>query len=61
MELHRSKHHAVYVNRLNAMEVLIRNVLKAGNFKKQIELEAAIKFNAGGHLKHLLFWKNPQP
>ncbi|POV97423.1 hypothetical protein PSHT_14586 [Puccinia striiformis] len=61
MELHHSKHHAAYVNGLNAAEEAIGNALKAGDIKKQIELQAAIKFNGGGHLNHSLFWKNLQP
>ncbi|KNZ61005.1 superoxide dismutase [Puccinia sorghi] len=50
MKLHHSKHHAAYVNGLNAAEELIGSALKAGDIKKQIEHQAAIKFNGGGHL-----------
>lgn len=61
MELHHAKHHAAYVNGLNAAEEAIANALQASDIKKQIELQAAIKFNGGGHLNHSLFWKNLQP
>ncbi|KAI7961539.1 hypothetical protein MJO28_002028 [Puccinia striiformis f. sp. tritici] len=61
MESHRSKHHAAYVNGLDAAEEAIGNTLKAGDIKKQIELQAAIKFNGGGHLNHSLFWETLQP
>ncbi|KAI8444238.1 Fe-Mn family superoxide dismutase, variant [Phakopsora pachyrhizi] len=61
MELHHSKHHAAYVNGLNAAEEAYANALQAQDVKKQIELQGALKFNGGGHLNHSLFWKNLQP
>ncbi|KAI9600054.1 hypothetical protein KEM48_000269 [Puccinia striiformis f. sp. tritici PST-130] len=50
VELHHSKHHTVCVNRLNAAEDVIGNALNAGDISKQIELQAAIKFNGDGDL-----------
>lgn len=61
MELHHSKHHAAYVNGLNAAEESLRIAANASDIMKQIQLQAAIKFNGGGHLNHSLFWKNLQP
>ncbi|EGG05480.1 Mn superoxide dismutase [Melampsora larici-populina 98AG31] len=61
MELHHSKHHAAYVNGLNAAEEAYASALKSNDALKQIELQAQIKFNGGGHINHSLFWKNLQP
>ncbi|OAV98616.1 hypothetical protein PTTG_09275 [Puccinia triticina 1-1 BBBD Race 1] len=61
MKLHHSKHHAAYVNGLNAAEESMANALKASDVQKMIGLQAVIKFNGGGHLNHSLFWKNLQP
>lgn len=58
MEIHYSKHHAAYVNNLNAavkgtefekltLEDLMLNAGKAGE---------AIRNNGGGHYNHTLFW-----
>ena len=58
MQIHHGKHHAGYVNNLNAavagtehegksLEELIANVSK---------LPAAIRNNGGGHFNHSLFW-----
>ncbi|KAI7962143.1 hypothetical protein MJO28_000237 [Puccinia striiformis f. sp. tritici] len=49
VELHHSKHHTV----LNAAEDVIGNALNAGDISKQIELQAAIKFNGDGDLNHI--------
>merc|ERR1711939_702552 len=46
MEIHHSKHHNTYVT---------------NDTKKQIALQAALKFNGGGHLNHSLFWTNLSP
>merc|ERR1712072_692995 len=61
MTLHHSKHHQTYVNGLNAAEEAYANAIQANNVPKQIELQAAIKFNGGGHINHSLFWKNLAP
>ncbi|KAI0682801.1 manganese and iron superoxide dismutase [Cytidiella melzeri] len=58
MELHHAKHHQTYVNGLNTAE---EAYAKASSPKEQIKLQAALKFNGGGHINHTLFWKNLAP
>ncbi|KAF7297197.1 Superoxide dismutase [Mycena indigotica] len=58
MTLHHTKHHQTYVNALNAAESLYA---KASTPKERIALQAALKFNGGGHINHSLFWKNLAP
>ncbi|MBF2009563.1 MAG: superoxide dismutase [Chlorogloeopsis fritschii C42_A2020_084] len=68
MQLHHDKHHAAYVNNLNAalekypdltsksVEELIINL-------EQIpaEIRTVVRNNAGGHFNHTLFWKSMSP
>jgi len=58
MELHHKKHHQTYVNALNAAE---EKYAQASSAKERIALQAALKFNGGGHINHSLFWKNLAP
>jgi len=58
MVLHHTKHHQTYVNALNAAEA---SYAKAATPKERIALQAALKFNGGGHINHSLFWKNLAP
>ncbi|KDR70748.1 hypothetical protein GALMADRAFT_103150 [Galerina marginata CBS 339.88] len=58
MVLHHTKHHQTYVNALNAAEAAYA---KASTPKERIALQAALKFNGGGHINHSLFWKNLAP
>jgi len=58
MTLHHTKHHQTYVNALNAAEAAYA---KATTPKERIALQAALKFNGGGHINHSLFWKNLAP
>lgn len=58
MKLHHQKHHQTYVNGLNAAK---EKYEKSTDVKEQISLQAAIKFNGGGHINHSLFWKNLAP
>jgi len=64
MEIHHSKHHAAYVNNLNAA------LEKHAAFqKKEVEdllgslsdlptdVQTAVRNNGGGHLNHSLFWR----
>jgi len=63
MEIHHGKHHAAYVNNLNAaltgtenegksLEELLANISK---------LPAAVRNNGGGHYNHSLFWTVMSP
>ncbi|KIO28314.1 hypothetical protein M407DRAFT_243082 [Tulasnella calospora MUT 4182] len=58
MTLHHTKHHQAYVNNLNAAE---KNYASATTPSQKIGLQAAIRFNGGGHINHTLFWKNLSP
>jgi len=58
MELHHKKHHQTYVNALIAAE---QAYAQASTPKERIALQAALKFNGGGHINHSLFWKNLAP
>jgi len=57
MELHHQKHHNAYVTNLNkALESY-----KTADLDQQIALQAAIRFNGGGHINHSIFWTNLAP
>ncbi|KAH9971546.1 manganese superoxide dismutase [Lactifluus volemus] len=58
MELHHKKHHQTYVNALNAAE---KAYASASTPRERIALQAALKFNGGGHINHSLFWTNLTP
>ncbi len=63
MEIHHTKHHAGYVNNLNAalekypdlqsvsLEVLLRNIHSVPE-----DIRTAVRNNGGGHANHSLFW-----
>ncbi|KKP02047.1 Fe-Mn family superoxide dismutase [Trichoderma harzianum] len=61
MELHHSKHHQAYVTNLNNALKTYATAITANDVPSQIALQAAIKFNGGGHINHSLFWKNLSP
>ncbi|KAJ7057194.1 Mn superoxide dismutase [Mycena amicta] len=60
MTLHHKKHHQTYVTGLNAAEEAYAK-LSGDSTKDKIALQAALKFNGGGHINHSLFWKNLAP
>lgn len=61
MTLHHTKHHQTYVTGLNAAEESLGKFQSASDIKSIIGLQAALKFNGGGHINHSLFWKNLAP
>merc|ERR1712093_617784 len=61
MELHHSKHHATYVANFNKATEDLQAATQAQDIRKQIALQAAIKFNGGGLINHSLFWENLAP
>jgi len=64
MKIHHGKHHAAYVNNLNAAvekhpnlqgksaEELIKNLSAVPE-----DIRTAVRNNAGGHVNHTMFWK----
>jgi len=64
MEIHHGKHHAAYVNNLNAalekhtqvqskeLEDLLRTLSSVPQ-----DIQTAVRNNGGGHLNHSLFWR----
>ncbi|KAL2106015.1 hypothetical protein VUR80DRAFT_7415 [Thermomyces stellatus] len=61
MELHHSKHHQTYVNNLNAALQSYSAATQSNDVPARIALQAAIRFNGGGHINHSLFWENLCP
>ena len=61
MELHHSKHHQTYVTNLNTALKSQAEAFHALDITSQIALQQAIKFSAGGHINHSLFWRNLAP
>ncbi|GAB6936460.1 MAG: superoxide dismutase [Bacillota bacterium] len=68
MEIHHSRHHATYVNNLNAaleghpelqeksVEDLLRNLNEVPE-----SIRTAVRNNGGGHANHTLFWQIMSP
>jgi Fe-Mn family superoxide dismutase len=67
MQLHHDKHHAAYVNNLNAavqgtpfadrpVEEVIRNLNEVPE-----NIRTAVRNNGGGHLNHTMFWQIMTP
>lgn len=68
MEIHYSKHHQGYVNKLNTalekypefLEKSVEDLLKDLNSLPQ-DIQIAVKNNGGGHYNHTLFWEQLTP
>lgn len=61
MEIHHTKHHATYVNNLNALEEQLKEAVAKGCVTTIVKLSPGLKFNGGGHLNHSIFWNNLSP
>jgi hypothetical protein len=61
MRLHHTKHHAAYVNNLNAALDKYAAASAKGAVADMIALQGAIRFNGGGHVNHAIFWENLAP
>lgn len=61
MELHHTKHHQTYVTNLNKALQSYDAAIQTNDIPSQVALQPAIKFNAGGHINHSLFWQNLAP
>jgi Fe-Mn family superoxide dismutase len=61
MEIHHSKHHQAYINKLNEA-VADKNVDNLENLLTTLtEKDTAIRNNGGGHYNHSLFWQLLSP
>lgn len=56
MELHYTKHHKAYVTNLNNALEKYHEAETKEDVAQMISLQAAIKFNGGGHINHSIFW-----
>lgn len=61
MFLHHAKHHAAYVANLNAALSSFSTAKASNDVTGMTNALQAIKFNAGGHINHSIFWKNLCP
>lgn len=61
MFLHHAKHHAAYVSNLNAALASFSAAKASNDVTGMTNALQAIKFNAGGHINHSIFWKNLCP
>jgi Fe-Mn family superoxide dismutase len=58
LHLHHDKHHATYVNGLNAAEEKIQGLLKSGDYASIKAVTGDQAFNGSGDILHTLFWTN---
>lgn len=61
MDLHYNRHHQAYITNLNNALSTQAEALSGSNLLKQLELQSVIRFNAGGHVNHTLFWEGLSP
>lgn len=61
MEIHHQKHHQAYVNNFNAALKKLQAAESANQLDEMLSLQAALKFNGGGHINHSIFWTNLAP
>ncbi len=61
LELHHDKHHATYVEGLNATLEKLEKARAKEDFGALVGLEQTLAFNLSGHVLHSLLWKNLGP
>ena len=61
MTLHHAKHRQTYINNLNVALASQATVFSKSGIVAQLHLQEAVRFNAGGHINHTLFWGNLTP
>jgi Fe-Mn family superoxide dismutase len=57
MELHHNKHHQTYITNLNGLLKTQAEAVQTSDITSQVGIQQGIKFNAGGHINHSLFWQ----
>jgi len=58
VRLHHGKHHAAYVNGLNASLEKLSGARQKGDFSAIRALSLAVAFHGSGHILHSLFWES---
>lgn len=61
MKIHHTKHHQTYISNLNNALTALATATSSSDIVTHLYLQAAISFNAGGHINHTLFWENLTP
>ena len=61
MEFHYTRHHQGYVNNCNSALEKIHEANKRNDLSAMISYQAALRFNAGGHINHSIFWTTLAP
>ncbi|XP_057483112.1 superoxide dismutase [Mn], mitochondrial-like [Actinidia eriantha] len=61
MQLHHHKHHQTYITNYNKALEKLEAAMAKGDAPTVVKLQSAITFNGGGHVNHLVFWKNLAP
>lgn len=61
MRLHHEKHHAAYVNGLNAALAKLEEARQKGDMSSIQALSKAVAFHGSGHALHVLFWETMCP
>lgn len=58
LEVHHGKHHQTYVNNFNNLLPQVEEAVANGDANKLAILSNGLKFNAGGHINHSIYWSN---
>ena len=61
LEIHHGKHHKKYVDEYNKFGEQLEGALSKADYKTAHKLAEKIRFNAGGHNAHVLYWENLAP
>jgi Fe-Mn family superoxide dismutase len=61
LRIHHDKHHAGYVNGLNATLAKLEDARKGGDYAAVKALSGDLAFNGSGHILHSLFWHSVAP
>jgi len=61
LQIHHSRHHAAYVEGLNATLEKLEQVRSEGDFSDIRALSRDLAFNGAGHVLHVLYWNSMTP
>ncbi len=61
LRIHHDKHHAAYVNGINATLAKLAAARSAGDFDAVTALSRNLAFHGSGHVMHCLFWNSMTP